>query len=113
MSQKSARPAGWVPVGAGLDDLRGQRQSEAFLQQNALREQAQRRLRRQRLVERVVALGPRIVFELVDELDRHLGLGDDLDQRLERYATLDPSLLIAVAADRFPASPLRRLEGGR
>jgi hypothetical protein len=81
--------------------------------QNPLHAQALRRLRRQRLVERVVALGPRIVFELVDELDRHLGLGDDLDRRLERFAGLDPGLLVAVAADRFPALPTRVVGSGR
>jgi hypothetical protein len=111
VSRKSARPAGWIPVGAGLGDLRGQRQSEASLQQNPLHAQALHRLRRQRLVERVVALGPRAVFELVDELDRHLGIGDDLDQRLERYASLDPGLLIALAADQFPPMPTRQIWG--
>src|SRR5438067_12461555 len=72
-----------------------------------LRNQAARRLRRQRHVEQVHRLGARVLFELVDELDRVHGLGDDLDRRLEAYAGLDPDLLAAVGADRFPVAPLR------
>jgi hypothetical protein len=44
---------------------------------------------------------------LVDELDPVHGLGDDLDNRLERYAGLDPVLIAEVGGDRFPASPIR------
>jgi hypothetical protein len=69
--------------------------------------QATRRLRRQYLAQRVHTLGARVLFQLIDELDRHHGLGDDLDQRLERYAAVDPELLRALGADTFPALPLR------
>ena len=69
--------------------------------------QAQRRLRRQRHVEKLHRLGARVLFELVDELDRHHGLGDDLDRRLEAYAGLDAELIAVVGGDRFPASPVR------
>ena len=72
-----------------------------------LRNQAARRLRRQRHVEQVNRLGARAVFELVDELDRVHGLGDDLDPRLEAYPGLDPELLASLGVDRFPAAPLR------
>jgi hypothetical protein len=58
-------------------------------------------------------LGPRVLFELVDELDRVHGLGDDVDRRLERYARLDPRLLRALGGDRFPASPTRVVGGAR
>jgi hypothetical protein len=34
------------------------------------------RLRRQRQVERKWRLGARVVFELLDELDRHFGIED-------------------------------------
>jgi predicted DNA-binding transcriptional regulator AlpA len=110
---ENSTPGRRGPDRAGLDDFRGRRQSEASLDQNTLRAQALRRMRRQRLVERVCALGHRAVFELVDELDRHLGLGDDLDRRLERYAALDPGLLVALGGDRFPAAPLRAVGAGR
>jgi hypothetical protein len=72
----------------------------------ALRRAAIRRLRRQRNVERIHRLGPRVTFELIDELDRHHRLGDDLDERLARYARLDPLVLAALGADRFPSPPL-------
>src|SRR5437868_15546582 len=107
MSPETARPAGWGPNRAGLDDLRVAAESEASLIQNPSHAQAQRRLRRQRHVQQVHRLGARVFFEFVDELDRVHGLGDDLDQRLEAFAALDPGLLAAIDADRFPAATLR------
>src|SRR5438552_4756992 len=107
MPHKAARPAGWEPNRAGLDDLRVAAESEASLIQNPSHTQAQQRLRRQRHVEQLHRLGARVLFELVDELDRHHGLGDDLDRRLERYAALDAELIAVVGADQFPALPTR------
>ena len=78
---------------------------------SADKSQALARLRRQRQVEQVHRLGARVLFELVDELDRHHGLGDDLDRRLERYAGLDPEVLRVLDGDRFPPSPLRVVGG--
>jgi hypothetical protein len=111
MSHKKARP-----VGSGRAnnrpalDFRWAAESGSSTQ-NPHQRQALRRLRRQRLVERVCALGARAVFELVDELDRHLGIGDDLDRRLQRYADADPELLHAFGADRFAPLPTRRIWG--
>ena len=79
----------------------------------SLKNQAQRRLQRQRHVEQVHRLGARVFFEFVDELDRVHGLGDDLDRRLERFAGADPKVLRELGGDRFPASPLRVVGGGR
>ena len=70
-------------------------------------EVALRRLQRQRQVAQIYRLGARVVFEFLDELDRHHGLGPDLDRRLARYAAADHELLRAVGADRFPLSPIR------
>jgi hypothetical protein len=106
MPHKAARPTIWDSR-PGLDDLRVAAESEASLIQNPSHAQAQRRLRRQRHVQQVHRLGARVFFEFVDELDRVHGLGDDLDQRLEAFAALDPGLLAALGADRFPAAPLR------
>jgi hypothetical protein len=78
----------------------------------SLKNQAQRRLQRQHHVEQIHRLGARVLFELVDELDRHHGRGDDLNRRLERYAALDDRLVAAVGADRFLASP-QRVVGGQ
>ena len=80
---------------------------------SADKSQALARLRRQRHVEQIHRLGARILFELVDELDRVHGLGDDLDQRLEAYAGLDAELIAVVGADQFPPSPTRLFGGAR
>jgi len=64
-------------------------------------------LRRERQIQRIHTLGPRVVFELIDELDRRHELGPDLDNRLGRYAALGPGTLRAIGGDRFPASPVR------
>jgi hypothetical protein len=66
-----------------------------------------RPLRRQRLVERIHLLGPRVLFELIEEIDRAHGLGTDLDRRLARYAAIDPAQLAVTGGDRFPAPALR------
>jgi hypothetical protein len=63
-----------------------------------------RYMRRQRLCVRIHALGPRVLFELISEIERR-GLGD-LDERLERYAALDPELLALLGGDRFAAPPI-------
>lgn len=68
--------------------------------------------RRQSLCARIHDLGPRVFFELLNELEKY-GVAD-LDRRLERYADLDPELLAAVGADRFPARPIHLVQrGGR
>ena len=74
---------------------------------SADKSQALARLRRQHHVEQIHRLGARVLFELVDELDRYHGLGDDLDRRLEANAALAPDLLTALGGDRFPHAPLR------
>lgn len=70
-----------------------------------------RRLRRQCAVERVHRLGARVVYELLDEIDRYHDLGDDLDCRLDRYAALNPDVLRALGGDRLPAPPIHRVGG--
>jgi hypothetical protein len=73
---------------------------------DSLKTQARQRLRRQHLALRIHNLGPR-------ELDRAHGLGDDLDNRLQRYAGLDPALLAALGGERFSASPTRLIGAAR
>lgn len=73
-----------------------------------------RRLQLQRMVAAVHALGPRAVFELLDEIGRHHDIANDIDRRLERYAALDRNMLRAVGGDRFAPWPsLRVVAGGR
>jgi hypothetical protein len=62
---------------------------------------------RRRHVERLHHLGPRVVYELLDEIARHHDIGADVDRRIARYAELDPTLLAILGGDRFPASPMR------
>jgi hypothetical protein len=69
-----------------------------------------RRLRRQRQVGALCRIS-RLMFELLDELDRRYHLGPDLDARLQRYTALDPHILRALGADRFPAVPTRVIRG--
>lgn len=70
------------------------------------------RRRRQRQVQLIRRFGVRVFFELLDELNRNFEL-DDLDARLERYAALDPDLLRALQADRFPHLRLRLIARDR
>jgi hypothetical protein len=50
---------------------------------------------------------------VIDEIDREYCIGVDLDERLTRYAALDPLILAMVGADRFPPSPIRRVGGAQ
>jgi hypothetical protein len=59
------------------------------------------RLRRQRHVKCICRLGPRVVFELLDEIGRHHGIADDIDRRLARYAAIDLVIVAAVGSDQF------------
>jgi hypothetical protein len=101
--------------GPGLDDfLRAADKSGPEVPQTLhLKQAAQQRLRRQRMVARIHSLGARVTFELLDELIRaYPYLAADIDERLERYAGLDPTLLRALGADRFATAPVR-VVGGR
>lgn len=62
----------------------------------------QQRHRFERLVERLHALGPRAVGEILIEVSN----GADLLERLADFASLDPATVRALGADRFAASPL-------
>jgi hypothetical protein len=53
------------------------------------------------------------VAEMLAEIGRVHGIEDDIAARLRRYAAVDHDLLAALGADRFPASPMRAVGGGR
>ena len=63
----------------------------------ALRQAANRQLRRQREIEGIYRLGERCVYELIAQLDR------------ER---IDPEILRAVGGDRFSGASIRVVGGG-
>jgi hypothetical protein len=96
---------------AGLDDFSraADKSGLAIPPITELRQAAEHRLRRQRHAQAVHRLGPRVLFELLDELCRHhLQLGTDIDRRLEAYAArLTPAMLTATGGDRLARLPLR------
>ena len=90
------------PKGPGSSSVSGRRpanKADHQVRQEHEQAFARRRLRRQRQVIAIHGLGARVVFELLDELDRRYGLGEGLDLRFLR----------AVGGDRFPAAPPPRL----
>jgi len=59
-----------------------------------------------RQIEHLHRLGPRPVGELLIEVAHATGQPDLIADRLQAYAALDPAVLRAVGADRFPPMPL-------
>ena len=57
-------------------------------------------------VERILALGPRPIIELLIEIGEQRLCRIYLEQRLRRYAEIDPEHLAALGGDRFPRPPL-------
>jgi hypothetical protein len=69
-----------------------------------------RRLRRQRYVERICGLdAQRVWVELIEHIAARFDLEDEVDGLLDRFAGLDPDVLRALGADRFPPSPIREV----
>jgi hypothetical protein len=61
---------------------------------------AERRFRRN--VERLHALGPRAVAELLTEIAARRMIRLEIERLVDRYAQLDPGLLAASSGDRWP-----------
>lgn len=66
-----------------------------------------------RTVERVHGLGPRAVYELLVEIGEQRLCRTYLEQRVRRYAEIDPADLIALGGDTFPRPPLHEVHRGR
>ena len=66
-------------------------------------------LRFRRQVERVHALGPRAVAELLAEIGAERAIQTIIDTKLDRYAKLDPAAIEAAGGDRFPPAPLHEI----
>ena len=60
----------------------------------------------ERMVERLHRLGPRPTAELLIEIATATGQHAVIADRLQAYAALDPAVLRALGADRFPPSVL-------
>jgi hypothetical protein len=65
---------------------------------NAQCEEVARRLRLQFLAGRLHALGPKPLFNFLDEIER----GADLQSHLERYAALPADFIRPYGGDQFP-----------
>ena len=63
-------------------------------------------LRLARDVERILALGPRPIIELLIEIGEQRLCRTYLEQRVRRYAEIDPEHLAALGGDSFPRPPL-------
>ncbi len=63
-------------------------------------------LRFERMFHRVHALGPRPLAELLAEIAIATGEPGLIAGRLQAYARLDPEIIRALGADRFPPMPL-------
>ena len=59
-------------------------------------------------VEKLHALGPRVVGELLAEIGEQRACRTFIDQRLEAYAALDPEILRELGGDQFPRPPLHK-----
>ncbi len=67
-------------------------------------------LRRRRHVQQVHRLGDLVFDELLAEIGAERGITPIIDQKLERYAELDPETLEAVSSDDFPPLPIHEVE---
>jgi hypothetical protein len=101
------------PVALAGADRAGIRHAEQrSFTRDSLKRQAQQRLRRQHLARQVHRLGPRVLFEVIDEIARHHDIAEDVDRRLAAYVDrLTPAMLRATGGDRFPPSPTRLFRG--
>ena len=59
-----------------------------------------------RQVEHLHRLGPRVLGELLTEIGEQRLCRTYLEQRVRRYAEIDPEHLAALGGDRFPRPPL-------
>jgi hypothetical protein len=58
-------------------------------------------------VARLHALGPRILYEALSEFAAARLCRFELEEPVGRYAELDPELVRALGADRWPPLPIR------
>ena len=63
-------------------------------------------MRRQRHVRKLHRLGPRVLDALLVEIGAERSITTIIEQKIERYAAIDPLALEALGADRFPALPI-------
>ncbi len=57
-------------------------------------------------VERILALGPRPIIELLIKIGEQWLCRTYVEQRVRRYSKIDPDHLAALGGDTFPRPPL-------
>ena len=62
-----------------------------------------------RQIEHLHRLGPRVLGELFTEIGEQRLCRTYLEQRIQRYAEIDPKHLVALEAEHFPRPPLDRV----
>jgi hypothetical protein len=62
-----------------------------------------------RQVERLHALGPRALAELLLKLGQHLRMSE-IEALVAEFAAIDPEVLIAAGGDRMPPTPLHPVQ---
>ena len=63
-----------------------------------------------RRVQRVHQLGDRVFGEMLAEIGAERGIQTIIDEKLKKYADLDPEVLEAAGGDRFPPVPIHGVE---
>ena len=63
-------------------------------------------------VLRLHRLGPRVTAEFLAELGTERSIQTVIDQKLNRYAQLDPEALEATGGDEFSPAPLHEVRRG-
>ena len=63
-------------------------------------------LRRQRHVQKLHRLGPRVIDALLIEIGAERGITTLVERKIEKYAALDIDTLELVGGDRFPGQPI-------
>ncbi len=63
-------------------------------------------LRFRRQMERLHRLGPRVTAELLAELGSERSIQTIIDEKVARYAAIDPSVVHVLGGDRFATPPL-------
>ncbi len=62
-----------------------------------------------RQIEHLHRLGPRALYELLVETGEQRLCRTYLEQRVQRYAEIDPEHLAALGAEHFPRPPLHEV----
>ena len=66
-------------------------------------------LKRQRHVQKLHRLGPRVIDALLIEIGAERGITTIIERKIATYAELEPEVLEAAGGDRFWPTPLREV----